>query len=175
MKKTIAILFILFTAMALVLPACGGEQDIPKTDDANARPDGNADSVKEVNISDVYNKLIESGFYGQMLPVDDRDMQEIYGIDTGKIKSAAFYMSDNPAVNADEIAIFEVSDPEYMDTLYNILCSRIDAQLRLTETYSVEQHDKLSKTEVKVVGNYCYYIVNDNYSDLMKIMKENIG
>lgn len=166
MKKIIAILFIIFAAMALVLPACGGEQG---NNDITATPGS------EINITDVYNKLIESGFYGQMLPVDERDMQEIYGIDTGKIKSAAFYMSDNPAVNADEIAIFEVSDPEYMATLYNILCSRIDAQLRLTETYSVEQHDKLSKTEVKVVGNYCYYIVNDNYSDLMKIMKENIG
>lgn len=175
MKRIIAVFIVFSTVIALAFPACGNEQDNPKTNDANATPKTDVGSVSEIDIHDVYNKLIESGYYGQMLPVDDRDMQEIYGIDTGKIKDSAFYMSDNPAVNADEIAIFEVSDPEYMDTLYNILRNRVDAQLRLTETYSVEQHDKLSKTEVKVVGNYCYYIVNDNYSDLMGIMKENIG
>lgn len=136
---------------------------------------GCSPKAKEANVADVYNQLIESGYYGQMVPVAERDYYEIYGIDMGKIKQAAFYMSDNPSVNADEIAIFEVNDPEYLNTIYNILCSRVSEQLKLTETYSVEQHGKLARTEVVTVGNYCYYLVNDNYNELMKIMRDSIG
>lgn len=131
--------------------------------------------AKEADVNEVYSKLIETGYFGQMVPVSERDMFEIYGIKTEKIKQAAFYMSENSSVNADEIAIFEVNDPEYLDTLYNILCTRVKDQLKLTLGYSQDQNAKLEKTTVVKVGNYCYYLVNDNYNELIKIMKDNIG
>lgn len=131
--------------------------------------------VKQADVSQVYSKLIETGDFGQMIPVSDRDMYEIYGIQMEKIKQAAFYMSENSSIDADEIAIFEVSDPEYLETLYNILCTRIANQINLAKTYSQDQTVKLEKTEVKKVGNFCYYVVSDNYNEHMKLMKDNIG
>lgn len=157
MKKVIVIILTLVSVFC-IFAGCTGNQ-----------------TAKQADVSEVYNKLIETGDFGQMLPVSDRDMYEIYGIKMEKIKQAAFYMSENSSIDADEIAIFEVSDPEYLDTLYNILCTRVTNQINLAKTYSQDQTAKLEKTEVKKVGNFCYYVVSGNYNEHMKIMKDNIG
>lgn len=131
--------------------------------------------AKEADVNEVYDKLIATNDFDQMIPVSERDMFEIYGIKMDSIKQAAFYMSENSSINADEIAIFEVNDPQYIDTLYNILCTRINNQINLAKNYSQDQASKLEKTEVKKVGNFCYYVVSENYNEHMRIMKDNIG
>lgn len=157
MKKFVTIILTLVSVFC-VFAGCTGNQ-----------------TAKQADVNEVYNKLNETGDFGQMLPVSDRDMYEIYGINMDKIKQAAFYMSENSSIDADEIAIFEVNDPEYLDALYNILCTRIANQINLAKTYSQDQTAKLEKTEVKKVGNFCYYVVSDNYNEHMKLMKDNIG
>ncbi len=157
MKKIFAITLVIVSALCSILGCTGGS------------------AVKDADVNEVYNKLIASGDFGQMIPVSERDMFEIYGIKLENVKQSAFYMSENSSINADEIAIFEVSDPEYLETLYNILCTRISNQINLAKTYSQDQASKLEKTEVKKVGNYCYYVVSDNYNAHMQIMKDNIG
>ncbi len=155
MKKIFALVIAMLT---LTLCACSGTT-----------------TAKQADVNEVYNELIATGKFDTMVSVSERDMYEIYGIDLEKIKQAAFYVSENSSINADEIAIFEVSDEEYLDTLYNILTTRITDQIRLCENYSQTEASKLNKTSVVKIGNYCYYIVNDNYSDLMSIMKDKIG
>lgn len=155
MKKIFALVIVMLT---LTLCACSGTT-----------------TAKQADVNEVYNELIATGKFDTMVSVSERDMYEIYGIDLEKIKQAAFYVSENSSINADEIAIFEVSDEEYLDTLYNILTTRITDQIRLCENYSQTEASKLNKTSVVKIGNYCYYIVNDNYSDLMSIMKDKIG
>lgn len=132
-------------------------------------------TAKQADVNEVYSELIATGHFDTMVSVSERDMYEIYGIDLEKVKQAAFYVSENSSINADEIAIFEVADEAYLDTLYNILSTRINDQIRLCENYSQTEASKLNKTSVTKIGNYCYYIVNDNYTDLMDIMKDKIG
>lgn len=132
-------------------------------------------SVKEVDVNEVFEKLNATGYLSSMIPVSRSDLYEVYGIETDKIEQAAFYLSENSSMNADEIAIFELADAEYADTLFTMLRSRIERKIRIAEEYSMEETAKIKKTEVCHVGNYVYYIVCDEYNELMKIMKENIG
>lgn len=152
--------FISFTAIlvlsAVFLAACAG-------------------SPKDVNIPDVYDKLIATGNFSEMIKVPERELSEIYGIDTGKLKQYVFYMSENSSINADEIAIFEVSDPEYAAELEKICNKRLERQREITSSYAPDEFAKLKPTEVRRVGNYVYYAVGNNYDSLIKILKANIG
>lgn len=132
---------------------------------------------KEVTstVPEIYNKLVATGHLPAMTPVSERDMIEIYGIDATKILQGAFYLSENYAVLADEVAIFEAVDEEYANTLLGILQARLKSKADLAATYSPEEYAKITKTTAYRVGNYVYFVVSSEYDALMEIMRSEIG
>lgn len=130
---------------------------------------------KDADVKEVYALIEESGYLKNMVPVNKRDMFEVYGIKTDNLVQSVYYQSENCSTNADEIAIFEVSDSSYIDELVSICNTRISSQITRAEDYSQEEVTKLKKTKVRKVGNYVYYVVSDDYNELMKILKDNIG
>lgn len=160
MSKNSKRFFILFTSImllsAIVFTACGG-------------------GPKEANVQEVYDKLIATNNFQAMVKVPEREMQDVFGINTEKLKQHVFYMSENSAVNADEIAIFEVSDAAYAEELENICKKRVERQREVASSYAPEELSKLKPVEVRRVGNYVYYVIGNNYDSLAKILKDNIG
>lgn len=116
-------------------------------------------AVKDVAASALYQAASAVSGFGTMTPVPASDYSDIYGIDTSKIADSAWYCSENSSLNADEIAIFKVSDPAYAETLKGIFESRIARQLEVAKTYSPDEAAKLEKAKVTVVGNYVFYCI----------------
>lgn len=131
---------------------------------------------KQADLAQVYDKLTASGKLPALTKVPERDLFEVYGIDKDKIKQWAFGLSENYAVNAGEVALFEVNDEAYAETLQQKLQNHLDQTKRVAKDYSdPHQSEKLDPVEVKRVGNYVYLVVGEDYSALMQILKDNIG
>ncbi|MBR5947408.1 MAG: DUF4358 domain-containing protein [Clostridia bacterium] len=131
---------------------------------------------KQADLSEVYTKLVESGKLPALTKVPERDLSEVYGIDKEQIKQWVFGLSENYAVNAGEVALFEVKDEAYAATLQQKLQNHLDQTKRVAKDYSdPHQSEKLDHVEVKRVGNYVYLVVGEDYSALMQILKDNIG
>lgn len=157
MKKLVSILLVLVLASVLVLTACGEKPE--------PAPSGTTLSAKEV-----WNKVMEVSGFGEMTLVPTRDYADIYGIDSSKIEDSVWYMSENSATNADEVAIMKVNDPAYADALKKILEDRVETQVNVCRTYAPEQAAKLEKTEVVSAGSWVYYCVGDNYDAMMNVL-----
>ena len=149
------VLVLAFTALA----ACSGASK-PKT---------------PADVNEVYQKLLESGHLPALTAVPERDLFEVYGIDSSKVKQWVFAMSDNYSIDAGEVAIFEANDEEYASELASKLTNHLDRIKNVSKDYSPQQSAKLEPVEVKTVGSFVYLVVGENYDALMKIMKDNIG
>lgn len=172
-KRTgfIALLIALVMLVSMFSAACNNG------DRENQENQGNQNSTpKQADLSDVYGKLIASGKLPALTKVPERDLFEVYGIDKDKIKQWAFGLSENYAVNAGEVALFEVNDEAYAVTLQEKLQNHLDQTKRVAKDYSdPHQSEKLEPVEVKRVGNYVYLVVGEDYNALMQILKDNIG
>lgn len=163
MKKTIAILLVMLTA-ACVLAGCGGKP---------------ADNVKPKTAAEVYADVSAAGGLTAMTPVPARDYNEIYGVDTSKVADSAWYMSDNPSLNADEVAVFLLSDASYAADLVKLLEGRVARQLSVAESYSPDEAGKLKQTVVttaaNAAGTWVYYCVGTDHAKMMDAFKADIG
>lgn len=175
---SIALVSLLIIAFAVCALACKGKE--PAKPDDTSKPyvtaDPNAGSPTEetmqpLNLDSIWERVTEPAGFDGMTPVLARDFSDIYGVDTTKVADALWYMSENPSMNADEFAIFRVSDPEYREALAAIFRARIDRQIQVAESYSPEQAAKLKKTEVVISGPYVYFCVSDNYDAAMEVLE----
>ena len=160
MKKLVSVVALLALVLALaVSAACTGKDNPPQ---------------EALSAGQIYDLVKEAGKLGSMTAVPAGDYLDIYGIDASKIAESAWYMSENPSLNADEVAIFKLSDASYANTLADLLNARIARQLQVAETYSPDEAAKLQNAEVVSAGNYVYYCVGAEYDAMMNVLKTNI-
>jgi hypothetical protein len=177
MKKLVSVLMILVLAAALVMgAACGKDPETP----ANSEKPANSteESVGFSTTADqLYNAALAVSGFGNMTAVPAADYSDIYGIDVSKIADSAWYVSENPSLNADEIAVFKLGYPDYADTLKGIFESRIARQLQVAQTYSPEEASKLENAYVTVTTEgfiFVYYCIGDNSEAMMQAIASNI-
>lgn len=128
-----------------------------------------------VDLKAVYTKLTESGKLPELTAVPERDLFEVYGIDASKLSQWVFAMSENYSINAGEVAMFEVNDETYISELQQKLQNHLDRLKAVSKDYSPDQSAKLEPVQVTTVGKIVYLVVGEDYSSLMKIIKDNIG
>lgn len=167
----VALLLALVTALAAFV-GCTPNNGKPEE---SAKPAESA-APKQADLSEVYEKLVASGKLPALTKVPDRDIYEVYGIDKDKLKQWAFALSENYAVNAGEVALFEVNDASYAGELAEKLQKHLDQNKKVAKNYSdPKQAEKLEPVEVTTVGTYVYFVVGEDYGALMQILKDNIG
>lgn len=161
MKKTVSVFAVIaiILIMALGIAACGGSEPKEVTKSA----------------SEIWNAVSAVAKFEGMTPVPARDMGDVYGIDSSKIADSVWYMSENPSLNADEVAIFKVNDESYAGELGTLLKDRIARQLQVAETYSPDEAAKLKAASVNVVGNWVYYCVGAENAAMMEVLRAEIG
>lgn len=155
MKKISLVLAVVLIASAFVFSACGN----------------NGGGNTSLSVTELWAKANEAAGFGAMTAVPKGDWSDIYGVDTSKVEEAAWYMSENPSLNADEMAIFKLNDASYAETLAGIFRSRIARQLEVAKAYSPDEAKKLETAEVVVAGNYVYYCVGTANSAVVTLMK----
>lgn len=167
MKKLITVfaLAALCVVFALGSVACKGS-DKPANDVPSA--------VTTKSPAEIYNAVAAVAKFDGMTVVPTRDYTDIYGIDPAKVDSSVWYMSENPSLNADEVAIFKLSDETYAEQLSKLFKDRIARQLQVAETYSPAEASKLENAEVVVNGSWVYYCVGAEAEAMMKVLRSEI-
>lgn len=145
MKKKLAIcvLTLALMAAALLMAACKTES-------------------KTLNsTSDIFSYLLENGEFSEMSPnVGEDDLFELYGIDSTKLESYEFRFSQE-RLNAEEIAVFKLCDPEYGSILKGILTSHIASAARQAVGYNTKERcDMIKNTKVYEKGGYVFFVMN---------------
>lgn len=132
--------------------------------------------LDKVDVNAVYNKLIASGKLIELIPIPERDLFEVYGIDGESVKQYVFAQSENYAVKAGEVAIFEAKEEAGVAAIKTALENHLNQIKNVAKNYSdPAQYEKIKPVEVKSVGKFVYFVVGEDYSALMQIMKDNIG
>lgn len=159
MKKLVSALLVLVMAAALTASfGCSGGSDKP----------ANTEEAVDFNVTPLgaYNAAFAVSGFGNMTAVPKSDYSDIYGIDASKVADSVWYVSENPSLNADEVAVFKLSDASYAETLKGIFEARIARQLSVAQSYSPEEAGKLENASVTVLGSWVYYCVGAS-SDAM--------
>ncbi|MBO4384719.1 MAG: DUF4358 domain-containing protein [Clostridia bacterium] len=154
MKKTLVSITAVIIALVCMLSACGEKPN-------------NAD----VTAAELWEKVKAVSGYGAMTAVPERDYMDVYGVDKTKLSDSVWYMSENPALNADECAIFKLADASYADDLAKILKDRLSRQLAVAKAYSPEEAGKIEKAEVTVSGSFVYFCVGENSDAMMNAIR----
>ncbi|MBO4848821.1 MAG: DUF4358 domain-containing protein [Clostridia bacterium] len=155
MKKSICIVFAALLALTAAFAAC-------------TKP---ADKGEPATAAQLWEKVCEVSGFGEMTALPKSDYLDIYGIDTTKLADSVWYMSSNPSLNADEVAIFKLSDASYRDELVQKLEARIARQLDVAKSYSPAEASKLEAARVVTDGDFVYYCVGDASDAMMKVLK----
>ena len=159
MKKiAFALIALVLTAAFAACLACTGKPSEPAPTEGAASPD--------LTAADIYSAANAVSGFGTMTAVPKADLSDIYGIDASKVADYAWYVSENPSLNADEIAVFKLADASYANELKGICEARIARQLSVAETYSPDEAGKLQNASVTVAGSFVYYCVG-SASDAM--------
>ncbi len=161
MKRIVSVFTLVMMALALMLTACSGSSEKEKQVTKSA--------------AEIYTAVSEAGKLEAMTAVPSRDFSDVYGIDAAMIEDSAWYMSENPSLNADEVAIFKLSSEEYAKTLATLLKDRIARQLQVAEIYSPEEAAKIKAAEVVTVGNWVYYCIGTENAAMMNVLRAEIG
>lgn len=125
----------------------------------------------DITAKELWEKVSAVAGYGAMTAVPERDYLDVYGIDASKLADSAWYMSENPSLNADECAIFKLEDASYAETLAGLLKDRLARQLTVAETYSPDEAGKLKNAEVVTAGSFVYYCVGNNAEAMMNTIR----
>ena len=110
----------------------------------------------------------------QMEKADSGLVEDVFGIDTGKLKAYELWLSSD-ATRADEIAVFELEDDGYREELKNYLAARLLRAASVAEDYSPEQYEIIMKSTVEEKGNFLFYVVGAQSVDIIAKLKSMIA
>lgn len=101
MKNSVIRSALLIALAALIAFSCAcsksGEQNTPKV---------------QKTCEELYQEVYAVSGFGAMTPVPKRDYIEVYGINANNFADCVWYTSENPALNADEVAIFRLENKD---------------------------------------------------------------
>lgn len=126
--------------------------------------------VKEINFSELDTQLENKLNMDEMQKGNDITLRKLYGIDKTEVDK---YCSFAPKSNmiASEILIIKAR-PESVDSIADRIQSRIDAQSNSFKNYAPDQYSIISQSQLKIKGDYIYYISSKKMNQIEDIINE---
>ncbi len=109
----------------------------------------------------------------EMMPLDEEDLSDIYGIETEDMAQFAAAVNST-GIKADEIVLVEAVDADAAARVKEALDSRFQSKLNELENYLPEEYAVTSACSVEMEGNYVSMIVAPNAAELAKLYHERI-
>lgn len=151
-----------------VLTACGGSDGGDKNTESNSGTEETAD----FDVQELADKLKNEGDFKDQIAALDMEIavSKLYGLDSTKIDSAAFYTNTN--ATAEEIAVIKVTSADYTQTVEDAFHKRIDDQKAACENYLPDEMPKLDAAVVKSSGCYVVLCISCDSSKAETVIAE---
>lgn len=123
--------------------------------------------LKTPDVSKVEETVMKNMDTTDMIKLDDKKLERVYGIKADEIDGYFVYMSTSN-VKADEIAVFKAKDASVVELIKTKIADRM-AQLGTSfKDYLPEQYSLIEKYTLEVKGNYVFLVVSKNGEEIKK-------
>ena len=156
MKKIVSIALCLI--LVLSLAACGGES---------------SSSVK-LDVTQVYEKLIQTATLPEMLELDESLMLDYCGIKAEDVKVAKVVICAD-SLRTDEIWVIDAKDANSAKTIADLAQKRLTKKGEESITYSPEQYAVVEKAQLIQTGNFLVLIVSPDVDTLAAAVRQMAG
>lgn len=133
----------------------------------NVQPNSNADIVE------IENKITSEGNLGTMTKKDSMMIKKVFGLNDAEFEGAIYYKGEG-AMDVTELLIIKLKSNAQSVAVEAAIRDRLDSQIQSFTNYGTNQLQLLENSEIKVVGNYCFYVVSENAVQFKEIFLNNI-
>ena len=117
--------------------------------------------------------LMDSGDLDEMQKSDNLTVKKIFGLNAAEYDGILFYKGSG-IMDVCELLVVKLKDNDQADDVEQAIRDRLDGQIQNFTNYGTDQIDLLNSSEIKIVGNYCFYAVSQKASRLAKIFSEHL-
>ena len=117
--------------------------------------------------------FITSGDLDEMQKSDNLTVKKIFGLNASEYDGIFFYKG-NGIMDVCELLVVKLKDDGQADDVEQAIRDRLDGQIQNFTNYGTDQIDLLKSSEIKIVGNYCFYAVSQKASKLTKIFSDHL-
>lgn len=112
--------------------------------------------------------LDEVKFKDKLEPVDEKAIENLYGITKEQYTAAKVYMSTG--ATAEEIAVFRVDADDKAATIEDALKARVEDQKSIMKDYLPNEMTKLDNAIIKSKDHYVILCITDDVKNAQKII-----
>lgn len=150
LKRTISLIG--FFILSFYLVACGG--------------------VKEVPLKNILNEMqSKSDITSNMQSGGEKELKRFYKLNSKDFNEFLLYLPSS-SMNVEEILMIKVKDKSQIDSVESSIENRVSNQLESFNGYGAEQCALLEDYELKIIGNYVFFCVGKNASDIADRFKD---
>lgn len=124
---------------------------------------------KEINIDNIYKKL-ESEYKGYV-KVEDATLEGVYGVDLSEFDSYLVVMNESNTTSK-MYAVFKAKN-SVDDALYEAKYFIDNYEKSWLNGYFPEEEKLVEDGKLEVVGDYILYVVNEDTTKIIDLMKKN--
>ncbi|WAW14841.1 DUF4358 domain-containing protein [Peptostreptococcus equinus] len=125
--------------------------------------------VKEINFSELSTQIENNVSMDELQKGDESTLRKLYGIDRTDIEKFCSYAPKSNMI-ASEILVIKAK-PEAVQSIVNKIQVRIDSQSNSFKNYAPDQYSIISQSQLKVKGDYIYYISAKNMNKIDEAIK----
>ena len=121
---------------------------------------------KELDLEKVKNKLSESTVYGELKPLSNTDLNNLYSIDSS-LAEEILYQESTDANEVDLYLIVKIKD----DKIKEQIAARFEQLELLCEMYDAKNAQKVRNRLETTYNGYNIYIISDNNEKVLEEIK----
>lgn len=144
LKSKSGIIIILFAFITLLVSGCAKSGE---------------DVLKSPEISEIEDTVMKSFDTSDMIKLDDKKLERVYGISADEVDEYFAYVSTSN-IKADEVAVFKVKDSEDIEGIKSRIGERMVQLGTSFKDYLPEQYNLIEKHTLGVKGNYVFLAVS---------------
>ena len=131
------------------------------------------DRISEKNISDIQESIVSSINTDKVQVSSSKDLLRNIGLSADDYDGFLYY-SPISSMDVDELLIIKLSSIDQAETVEDAIDTRIDSQLNNFQGYGAKQCQLLNNAIEKTYGNYVFYAVSEDASDLRNVFTDNL-
>ncbi len=178
-RKLKRIMMVLLAATLLMTAACGAEQPqtgeaAPEESSAASEAAPPAEEKAPADLQQVYEQICALPEMPEMLPMAEKRISSVYGIDTAQCPQAIIAVCGD-GLRVDEIWLIEADSEESAEKLLALAEGRIEQVCSETENYLPDQYAVAKQAKALRLGCYTALFLSPDAERMEQIFRDSVG
>ena len=126
------------------------------------------------NLEDIENDISSKISLDKMEKGNSKTLKRYYGLNSSDLDKFILY-TPKSTMDVDELLIIKVKDESQIQSIQDVIDSRVNKQIESFSGYGPKQCELLENYEMKVKGKYIFFAVSEDAQEMKEIFKESIS